>query len=369
MRVLLVEDDDVDAEVIRRSLNWNESPLIRLHRCHSLAEAVERVGRQGFDAILLDLALPDSQGLSTIERMVDAAPDVPVIVLSAERNLTTQVQAAAVRAHDFLAKNELGRSQLQRSLTYAAGRKRAVSRLMEQERLAALGRLAAGIGHELKNPVSYIFSNLQVLQEDLQRFAGPPLMEVPAATLGEWKEAVSDCLVGAEQLKLLGDSLNALRTEGRAQASCELGEAVRRGVAVMDHAVRPWADLQVEGEIAGEVQGELGALVSVLVHLLRRAVLGFEERSGERGRIVLRSPPSSQGQILEIEDDGPSIAPERRRVLFDLYPPPGRELVPEELGLTVAHQICREWGWDLGYDGSKEGQTLFRLAFPPVRDA
>jgi signal transduction histidine kinase len=368
LRVLLVEDDEVDVENVQRSAAKMDGAPVDLRHCTSLAEACAAAGAEGFDVVLLDLNLPDSSGLSTVEAMVDACPDVPIIVLTAQEDLPTQMGAAAARAHDFLSKNALDRDQLQRSLTYASERKRAVFRAMEQERMATLGRLAAGIGHELKNPVSYILSNLQVLQEDLRRFVGPPPMEVPAATLVEWKEAVEDCVVGAEQLRLLGASLNALRDGQRAEVACELTESVRRAVAIMEHALRPVAELTMSFGASGRIQGDEGGVVTVLVHLLRRALEAIQGDPSAAGRVCVRTLDHPDGIALEIEDDGLRIPEEQRRLLFDLFRGDTGKPAASNLGLTVADQVCREWGWSLGYLESAGGRSVFRVIFPRAAD-
>jgi len=367
MRVLLVEDDEIDAENVRRSVDRMDHPRVHLRRCETLREGCAAVRSDSFDVVLLDLNLPDSSGLQTVESMVDACPDVPVIVMTTQGDLPTQMGAAAARAHDFLGKDRLDRDQLQRCLTYAAERKRAVFHSMDQERLAALGRLAAGIGHELKNPVSYVLSNLQVLQEDLRRFVGPPPMEVPAATLVEWKEAVEDCVVGAEQLKLLGSSLNALRVDERGQASCELSESVRRAVAIMEHAFRPVGKLRVDLDGAGPIQGDQGGVVTVLVHLLRRALATLRSGPEASGRVWVRTKHHHDGLAVEVEDDGPLIPEQRRKGLFDLFQADTSE--PPALSLIGAQQICREWGWDLSYAPTEAGHSLFRLVFPLAVEA
>ena len=119
MRVLLVEDDASYAALVGAELQ--EAP-IDLHRVESLSAARAAVQHHSFDAILLDLGLPDSSGVATVERMQEAAGAIPIIVLTASGDHGLSAPAIQRGAQDYLLKNETDSAVLVRSLRYARER-------------------------------------------------------------------------------------------------------------------------------------------------------------------------------------------------------------------------------------------------------
>ncbi|HEY0095743.1 MAG TPA: response regulator, partial [Archangium sp.] len=82
LRLLLVEDNPGDARLLQEELREVTSVRFEVRHVTRLAEAVAVVGEPGLDVVLLDLSLPDGHGLSNIERMVQAAPMLPLVVLT-----------------------------------------------------------------------------------------------------------------------------------------------------------------------------------------------------------------------------------------------------------------------------------------------
>jgi PAS domain S-box-containing protein len=119
MRVLLVEDDAAYAALIGNELH---NAPIDLHRVASLRAARSELQSHAFDAILLDLGLPDSSGIATVERMHEAAGAIPIIVLTATGDEALSERAIQRGAQDYLVKGETDSDALVRSLRYARER-------------------------------------------------------------------------------------------------------------------------------------------------------------------------------------------------------------------------------------------------------
>src|SRR5829696_317548 len=103
--VLLVEDDDLYAQLLRNALG-KATPRVAVERAGTLADALALLNGRPFDAVLLDLNLPDSAGLDTISRTLDVAPGIPVIVLTATAEFDLAVAAVQHGAQDYLVKSE-----------------------------------------------------------------------------------------------------------------------------------------------------------------------------------------------------------------------------------------------------------------------
>lgn len=119
MRVLLVEDDLAYGAFIAAELQ--DAP-IELHRVRALGDARSELQRRTFDAILLDLALPDSTGVATVERMHEAAASVPIIVLTSNGDEGLAALSIQRGAQDYLLKTETDSAAVVRSLRYARER-------------------------------------------------------------------------------------------------------------------------------------------------------------------------------------------------------------------------------------------------------
>src|SRR5947207_2996005 len=100
MRVLLVEDNADDADLLRRTLGEVTSTMFDLAHVERLEEALKRVREENFDAVLLDLSLPDSQGLDTITKAAMAAPSLPIVVLTGLDDENVGLEAVRKGAQD-----------------------------------------------------------------------------------------------------------------------------------------------------------------------------------------------------------------------------------------------------------------------------
>lgn len=126
--VLLVEPDDAASARIRGFLDGDTRPF-SLERVRELNQALERLNDGGVDVVLLELELPDSQGLVTFERLAAFAPTVPIVVLTDEPDPELALATVQGGAQDFLVESEITPGILTRSLQYAVERHRLLSAL------------------------------------------------------------------------------------------------------------------------------------------------------------------------------------------------------------------------------------------------
>ena len=129
LKILLVEDNDTDAHLTQDILEeWGIEQFDVTHVTR-LSDAFNYLVRGRFDAILLDLSLPDGHGLSTLGQIQAINPTIPIIVLSGYSDQTLAVQAVQHGAQDYLVKGQGQPELLARSIRYAIERKRAEERL------------------------------------------------------------------------------------------------------------------------------------------------------------------------------------------------------------------------------------------------
>ncbi len=122
LNVLLVEDNRTEAFVLRNVLSQTQWFAIALTHVSSLAEARDRLETQPFDLVLLDLGLPDSQGIETLTQLYNNNDSIPIIVLTADNDRDLAGQAIRSGAQDYLCKRQLNGDLLWRSIRYALER-------------------------------------------------------------------------------------------------------------------------------------------------------------------------------------------------------------------------------------------------------
>jgi diguanylate cyclase (GGDEF)-like protein/PAS domain S-box-containing protein len=133
MRILIVEDNPADYRLLQAMLSELPHASIELFHEKRLAGGVQRLGQGSLDVTLLDLGLPDSQGLETFTSLHAAAPHIPMIVLSGDDNEDWAVEAVRHGAQDYLMKGQVSGPLLMRAMQYAIERKQAEEALRESE--------------------------------------------------------------------------------------------------------------------------------------------------------------------------------------------------------------------------------------------
>lgn len=121
--VLLIEDDPADAGLIQKALAGPEDGPFRVEWVRCLADALDRLERERIDVVLLDLTLPDGEGIEAFERVYRAAPDALILGLNAASDEETARRAVRCGAYDYLAKDHADAYWLPRALRYVTDRK------------------------------------------------------------------------------------------------------------------------------------------------------------------------------------------------------------------------------------------------------
>jgi two-component system cell cycle sensor histidine kinase/response regulator CckA len=130
----LLEDNPGDARLIQKMLREPPAAPYRVDWLSRLDDVLERVRREPFDVLLLDLGLPDSQGLATFDRVNQHAPTMPIIIFSGAIDEQLAVEAVAHGAQDYLVKGQIDSRLLKRAIHYAIERKRVEQALLQRER-------------------------------------------------------------------------------------------------------------------------------------------------------------------------------------------------------------------------------------------
>jgi hypothetical protein len=133
IHVLLVEDNPGDARLFQELVRDTGAGRLKLEHVNRLSTALDRLSNGNFDVVLLDLSLPDEQGLATLTRTHAHAPNVPIVVLTGLDDEAVAIKAMRAGAQDYLVKGRVDGDLLVRSLRYATERARALEALERRE--------------------------------------------------------------------------------------------------------------------------------------------------------------------------------------------------------------------------------------------
>jgi signal transduction histidine kinase len=241
--------------------------------------------------------------------------------------------------------------------TYAVGldvtaEQEALRRALRAERLAAVGTLAAGLAHEVRNPLNSALLQLQVLERRLERGETNPSALRPVAALV--REEIGRLEV------LVNDFLSFVHPRPLELQPTALAELCRDVVGFMGPETAA-AGVEVHTELAEalpSVQADPNRLRQVLLNLLRNAV----EAMSTGGVLTVRTRAAQGAVEIDIEDTGPGFPDETP--IFDAFfttKPKGTGL-----GLTIVHRIVSDHGGTIRVK-SRSGQTCFTLSFPTSR--
>ena len=199
IKVLLIEDNPGDVRLIEDMLSDGANYRFELECAGKLSDGLVLLDRNDYDLVLLDLGLPDSQGLETFFSVYARAAHLPIVALTGIGDETLAVKAVQHGAQDYLVKGHVDSSSLQRALRYAIERKSAEQTLKEYrkkmaraELLASLGTLSATLAHELNQSLTVIGLSIENSLDELLEVSSPePAMDYLRNSLSEVENAVA----------------------------------------------------------------------------------------------------------------------------------------------------------------------------------
>ncbi len=188
VKILLIEDDVAEARLLQEVLKGFSLTLFCLTHVKRLQEGLEQLKQENFDVILLDLTLPDSQGLASLKLLVDRTPRIPIVVLTNTNDDRLAVEAVRQGAQDYLVKRHINIDVLVRSLQYAIERQKVSDLLREtnenlvtqiEQKTAELmkakeinqlqSELVSMFSHDFRSPLTTVLSCVELLQNKSDR--------------------------------------------------------------------------------------------------------------------------------------------------------------------------------------------------------
>jgi phosphoserine phosphatase RsbU/P len=166
-KVLVIEDDPQEANLIQRFLMRKANDRFEIFTANRLATGIELLARGvKHDIVLLDLNLPDSRGLATLQNLLNASSSVPIIVLTGYEDESIALQALRMGADDYVMKSDIIAGILPRTIRYAIERRAAHDNFRSQQ-LAMLNQITGAAMHEFNNLILIVGGNIDLLHDEI----------------------------------------------------------------------------------------------------------------------------------------------------------------------------------------------------------
>lgn len=254
----------------------------------------------------------------------------------------------------------------------------AQAQLVRNEKLASLGRLLAGVAHELNNPISFVYANAHALERYATKFEtyfnrvqqGATREELVTLRedlkldreLRNLREAIKGAKDGAERVRDIVEDLRRLSADGAGEAvAFDLAETARVAADWVLRGARRRVPVQIEGAPKVMARGRPGHIQQVVMNLVQNAVDALAEVPAPQ--ITMRLSQGGGLVELTVEDNGPGIPEALQAAVFDPFFTTKPVGAGTGLGLSISHKIAVEHGGALRLCPSDSG-ACFRLSLP-----
>lgn len=402
-KVLIVDDNSNNLQVMSDLLNECGYQVII---AQSGEHALETVSLSLPDLILLDVMMPGMSGFETCQRLKEnvKSQNIPVLFMTALSDTVNQVKGLSLGAVDYITKPVQHEEALARVRAHLALRK-AQTKLMQKEKMAALGQMVAGIAHEINNPVNFIHGNLNPAQNYADALLS--LVEqyethtTPSSAVQEYAEDIDldfikkdfvpmlqSMQMGTTRIKNIVQSLRTFsRLDESAQKKADLHAGIDSVILILQSRLE--AQTQIKGNQTRyrpelELVKDYGQLPyftcypaklnQVFMHLIVNAIDALDERfmtlssevsPKEQPTLKISTAFNNEQILIRVADNGIGILKENKSKIFDQFFTTKEVGKGTGLGLTVSHSIVtQDHRGHISFRSQENKGSEFMLALP-----
>jgi signal transduction histidine kinase len=342
---------------------------------------------QPWDIVLSDYTMPRFSGPAALSLVRERALDLPFIIISGTIGEEAAVTSLRAGAHDFLVKGALARlapaiERERREAGVRADRKKMREQLLISERMASVGVLAAGVAHEINNPLAVLMANLELASEQLTRLTqrdaagstdgagqGGPSGAQPDGP-ADVNLLIQDAQEAAERVRLIVRDLSILSrsNDEEQQVPVEIHRVLETSIRMASNEIRHRAHLIRDYGDLPLVRGSEAKLSQVFINLIVNAAHAIPEGRAATNeiRIVTRTDAAG-GAVIEVRDTGSGIPQAVLPRIFDAFFTTKAGSSGTGLGLAICHRIITAYGGAISVESQVGRGSVFRTVLPPAR--
>ena len=376
-KLIVVDDEPVILELLRTVF---ADAGYELTACENGNAAIRAMETQGVDVLLTDKNLPDVGGLELVRRAKEIQPDCEALILTGYASLDTALKAMELDVFDYILKPPKDVFDIKRKVHQAFEKQRVLrenrqllidlhdknteletaleqlkklqEELIQSEKLAGIGTLAAGVAHEISSPLFGILGLAEAIgdEESLE------LVHQYSRDIVEYSKIIKDIVVD-----LTGYSRTA---EMEFLTTVDVAGVINDAIRLVGRSLNIQTD-QILTDCGTELfaHARSNELQQVFVNLIKNAVEAVAEHRPD-GKVRICARREEDSIVITVDDDGPGIEESQRSVLFDPFfttKAPGKGT---GLGLNIVYRIVTKYRGSIKILEGENGGARFAIRFP-----
>jgi signal transduction histidine kinase len=374
----LVADDEPDM------LRFLKSQLLAHYQVIEAVDgqqAIEKAAQFIPDIILLDMMMPEKDGLQACKEIRErtSTQSIPIILLTARADEETKLKALSAGASDFLPKpfsttelhvrikNLVESYHYQRKLakqntvleSTIEQLKETETQLVQTEKLASLGRMSAGIIHEINNPLNFATTGLYTLRNKTKLIA-PEQQE-------EYQEILRDVEEGINRVKTIVSDLRSFsHHENEAMEQVEVADLIAASLRFLSHEIKEKIRLEEKLTENQTIWANKNKMINVVVNLVQNAIDAVKQKdyAGDGPAITIEGRVENGRSLVIVRDNGEGIDPANMDKIFDPFFTTKDVGEGMGLGLSICYRIVQEYEGLIRVRSERGKYCEFTLDFP-----
>lgn len=364
LQALVVEDSPDDAELLLMALA-RAGYVVSSERVQTGPDMEAALASREWDIIFSDWGMPQFSALDALEIAKRLEPDVPFIIVSGTIGEDIAVEALRGGAQDFFVKDKLTLlgPAVERGLRDAEARRDRMQmreQLFVADRMATVGILAAGVAHEINNPLASLIGNLDLLRRRFEQLDGAQL---DGTALAELREELRDAHEAAGRIRNVANDLKLFaRVDSEERVAVDIRRVIESSLRMAHTEIRHRARLRTDFAPVPSVAGNESRLGQVFLNLILNAAQAIPEGHAEDNEISIVTSLAPGGHVtVEVRDTGSGMSAEVKRNLFTPLFTTKPIGVGTGLGLSICHRIVTSLGGTIAAESEVGRGSVFRV--------